>query len=333
MSKSIQIRISEPCHENWQNMTPNEQGRFCGSCQKTVVDFTLMTDKELLDYFSKASQHTCGRFSNDQLNKELQPTVIKKRFTWAYVWNIMLATLLVTEANAQVKPVKKKKQEVLIPERAPEMMGGIGVVVVPPPREIKGIVLDSANNPLAGASVYYHVKGQTKGSYTDSLGRFNLLIDRNTPVELTVSYIGYEMKMVTIDSSTNWQEIKLKEITATLGDVVIVGGYSVVHKKPKKKIINDWKPAIFKNDIKIYPNPVVKGNNIKADLSLKKAGEYKMELLNVQGEVMIVQPLTMATKEQTVTIPTRNNWAPGVYCVRISAPGIKNVYQCKVSIQ
>jgi hypothetical protein len=336
MSKAIQIRIPEPCHETWQTMTPTEQGRFCGSCQKTVVDFTLMTDKEILDYFSRTSQHTCGRFSNDQLNKELKPVEIKKRFSWAYVWNIILATFLITEANAQVTPVKKKKTEVQLPDVSTKMgdMEMIKLGEEVKQREIKGVVLDSANNtPLAGASVYVYVKGQAKGTYTDSLGHFKLLIDKNEPVELTVSYVGYEMQTLKIESSTNWQEIKLAMSPVLYGDLVVVGGYSIVHKKTKKKIINDWKPAILKKDIKIFPNPVVKGNNIQASLSLKQAGEYKMELLNVQGEVMTVQKLQMATKEQVVTIPTQNNWAPGIYLVRVSAPGLKNVYQCKVSIQ
>jgi len=41
----------------------------------------------------------------------------------------------------------------------------------------------------------------------------------------------------------------------------------------------------------------------------------------------------MNTKEQTVTIPTQSGWVPGIYWVRISAPGVRNVYQCKVAIQ
>ena len=334
MSKAIQIRIPEPCQENWHQMTPGEQGRFCGSCQKTVVDFSRMTDNELLDYFSKASEHTCGRFSNDQLNKDLKPAAIKRRFTWAYVWNIMLATFLITEANAQVTPVKKKKTEVLLPDVSPKM-GDFAVVEKGEDvkqREIKGMVLDSANNaPLAGASVF--IKGQSRGTVTDSLGNFKLLIDKNEKVELMVSYVGYQTQTLKIDSSTNLQEIKLTLSPMSYGDVIVVGGYSVVHKKTKRKIINDWRPAILKKDIKIYPNPVVKGNDIQASLSLKQAGEYKLELLNVQGEVMTVQKLVMATKEQAVTIPTQSGWAPGIYWVRISAPGVKNVYQCKVSIQ
>ena len=70
MPKTVQIQISQPCHENWHNMTPNEQGRFCGSCQKAVVDFSAMNDKELLEYIANVAGYTaCGRFSNDQLNK------------------------------------------------------------------------------------------------------------------------------------------------------------------------------------------------------------------------------------------------------------------------
>jgi hypothetical protein len=81
MLKSVQIQIPKPCHENWNNMTPDERGRFCGSCQKIVVDFTVMSDKELLDYISNvAGQPTCGRFSYHQLNTGIKTTESKKRF-------------------------------------------------------------------------------------------------------------------------------------------------------------------------------------------------------------------------------------------------------------
>lgn len=332
MSKAIQIRIPEPCRENWHNMTSTEQGRFCGSCQKTVVDFTLMTDTALLDYFAKASSHTCGRFYNDQLNKDLKPTTIKKRHTWAYVWNIVLATFLITKADAQV--VKKKTPEVQLPETAPTTQGEMGMVAIKLPKsgELKGTVLDSANKtPLVGVSII--IKGTSRGVSTDSLGNFKMYYDKDEPVELMVSYVGYETKTVKIDSSTGSHEIRLAMSPALTGEVVVTMGYGVAHKKSKKRIINDWVPAILKKDIKIYPNPVVKGNNIQANLSLKQAGEYKLELLNVQGEVMTVQKLEKISKEQAVTIPTKSSWAPGIYLVRISAPGVKNVYQCKVSIQ
>ncbi len=65
----MKISIPEPCHENWGTMTPNEQGRFCGSCQKTVVDFTTFSAEDIQNYFTKHyGQKVCGRFKKQQLN-------------------------------------------------------------------------------------------------------------------------------------------------------------------------------------------------------------------------------------------------------------------------
>ncbi|MES2382713.1 MAG: hypothetical protein V4538_16810 [Bacteroidota bacterium] len=64
----MKISIPEPCHENWGVMTPNEQGRFCQSCQKTVVDFTNWSTADIQNYFAKHyGQKVCGRFKNEQL--------------------------------------------------------------------------------------------------------------------------------------------------------------------------------------------------------------------------------------------------------------------------
>ncbi len=65
----MKISIPEPCHENWGAMTPNEQGRFCGSCQKTVIDFTHFSAEDIQNYFTKHyGQKVCGRFKKQQLN-------------------------------------------------------------------------------------------------------------------------------------------------------------------------------------------------------------------------------------------------------------------------
>ncbi len=66
----MKIYIPEPCHENWSAMTPNEQGRFCGSCQKTVVDFTNFSTEDIQNYFTKHyGQKVCGRFKNEQIQQ------------------------------------------------------------------------------------------------------------------------------------------------------------------------------------------------------------------------------------------------------------------------
>src|SRR5689334_14882257 len=119
MSTSVHLKIEEPCHENWQQMTPNEQGRHCLSCQKTVVDFTYMSDQEILNHISRASSSVCGRFNNDQLNKTYTQKKAKPAFTFRYAWNVLVATFLLTgsAATAQSKKSIHKKEQA--PQREP----------------------------------------------------------------------------------------------------------------------------------------------------------------------------------------------------------------------
>jgi hypothetical protein len=66
----FKISIPKPCFEGWDNMTPNEQGRFCTNCAKTVVDFSVMNDEAVQQYFiSNYEQKICGRFKNIQLQR------------------------------------------------------------------------------------------------------------------------------------------------------------------------------------------------------------------------------------------------------------------------
>jgi len=67
--KKMRISIENPCHEDWQKMTPESQGRFCQACEKTVVDFSKMSDAEILYYFSQPrNEKVCGRFRSEQLS-------------------------------------------------------------------------------------------------------------------------------------------------------------------------------------------------------------------------------------------------------------------------
>lgn len=64
------VRISDPCQEDWNKMQPEEQGRFCNSCSKSVIDFTGKTDAEISDILLR-NNSVCGRFRKTQLNRPL----------------------------------------------------------------------------------------------------------------------------------------------------------------------------------------------------------------------------------------------------------------------
>ncbi len=66
----LKISIPQPCHEDWNEMSPNEQGRHCSSCAKTVVDFTVLSDDEVKNFFiNKKEERVCGRFKQTQLQQ------------------------------------------------------------------------------------------------------------------------------------------------------------------------------------------------------------------------------------------------------------------------
>ncbi|HNK29664.1 MAG TPA: hypothetical protein PKG65_12100, partial [Ferruginibacter sp.] len=85
--QKLQLSIPEPCHENWQEMTPTQQGRFCKACAKEVIDFSMMTDTEVLNYFAGLREEkVCGRALPSQLNRAITyPKEPKKRLFW--YWN------------------------------------------------------------------------------------------------------------------------------------------------------------------------------------------------------------------------------------------------------
>lgn len=44
--KVSEIRIPEPCNEDWEGMSPEQRGRFCAACQKKVHDLSAMTEDD-----------------------------------------------------------------------------------------------------------------------------------------------------------------------------------------------------------------------------------------------------------------------------------------------
>lgn len=65
---NLRIEIPKPCPASWSAMNPSTEGRHCRACDKTVVDFTVMSDEEIKNYLlSKKDIRVCGRFHTQQV--------------------------------------------------------------------------------------------------------------------------------------------------------------------------------------------------------------------------------------------------------------------------
>jgi hypothetical protein len=70
MPQSVFERISipKPCHEDWNKMTPDQQGAFCKVCNKSVHDFSRKSAAEVEEILLKEEEgKVCGRFSTEQI--------------------------------------------------------------------------------------------------------------------------------------------------------------------------------------------------------------------------------------------------------------------------
>ncbi len=93
---------------------------------------------------------------------------------------------------------------------------------------IKGNVKDKAyKEPLIGAAVV--VKGTTKGAVTDIEGNFELSLEEGIkfPVELEISYLGYQTATITVQGAMARVGVELEEGAVYITDEVVITGSRV----------------------------------------------------------------------------------------------------------
>nr|WP_315033757.1 hypothetical protein [uncultured Chryseobacterium sp.] len=105
----MKIIIPKPCHENWNSMTLDEQGKFCQVCAKTIHDFTDSSDEELTNHLT-SGENICGRFRDDQLGRNLNFSLTAKLALGLFAASGVFATVNGQELkDEEVKKVDFKK--------------------------------------------------------------------------------------------------------------------------------------------------------------------------------------------------------------------------------
>lgn len=83
---------------------------------------------------------------------------------------------------------------------------------------VKGVVKDTAGEPVIGASVVE--KGTTNGIITDFDGNFELKVSSNAV--LSITFVGYQSQEIPVNGKTSFN-VTLKEDTELLDEVVVIG--------------------------------------------------------------------------------------------------------------
>lgn len=191
----MKLSINNPCLENWNNMDKTSIGAFCHNCQKEVIDFSRLSDNEIVSVIQTRTGSVCGKFNSTQLNRDIhfinyqvnhQPSFYKlfmALFLSTFWSNSAEAKSTEIKSKISIKPVSINSLSV----NENELKKDSNKVV------IKGKVLDKeTNEPIPFANIF--IKDTRIGTSTDVDGNFLLSIPDSVyknPFTLKIGYVGY----------------------------------------------------------------------------------------------------------------------------------------------
>jgi hypothetical protein len=323
MSKPTILHIASPCHEEWNSMTQAQQGKFCSLCQKAVVDFTNMTDEQVLAFFRKPSRDAiCGRMNRGQLGRPM--LVPRKRFPWIkYFFHFAIPAMLASvrgEAQEKQKPVAKAESSVK--EKEPYVLGNT-VCMIDRSIRVKGKIVDEFGDPIAGSSVM--VNGTSYSTATDTLGNFSLKFKgESDEYVLECSAIGYENTEYVIRDSVDDLEISL--VASSLGEIVYLGAIAIVDKLPTieanvdtampVKAISPVRRLVNELKFSCYPNPVKSNALLNVVFEQGEKGAYLVEIISLTGQIIQGKEYWLENGNQSLSMPVPG-LARGLYYVRV----------------
>ena len=206
---NFKLQIPNPCSEEWNKMKTIPNGKHCESCQKDLIDFRTMNNRDIFDMVHSNAK-ICGLFSEKQLQTEFQHP---KEHSFSKVGLVVSFVSLL----AFINPVKAQlplTQNQIEPNVILEQYSDISKAnsdVKNDTLAIKGKVIDvNTFEPLPFAKV--RVKGNRQyWVSTDFDGNFILSIPKvrfESAVVITVSYLGYQREEMLITKDSQNVEIQ-----------------------------------------------------------------------------------------------------------------------------
>jgi len=350
MGKKIQLTIPTPCHENWEAMTPVDKGRFCAACQKQVMDFSNMNDRQVAEFFKKPSTGSvCGRFMPNQLQRDMEIPV--KRIPWVkYFFQFAIPAFFVsakakaqgevrvnTVINKEVKKDSMIRGQVLAKFCDTRITGDTLVMEKPvePGSIISGRITNENNEPVSYVSVV--IKGTHIGVATDAAGFFKLQLPPGwktvTLVTSSVGFMAKEFPVIRSDYKGSL-EIKMDQILLqqeTMGVIVVTKKKKYKKEKPVP-LMKDPSVVAPINTFKLFPNPVAAGGTLNIEWKQQDEGYYNLEILSLAGQVIKQQTIWIDKEARllSIDVPAAN---PGSYIIRISNKKTGKASSEKIIIQ
>ena len=166
MTSLLPISILQPCAQPWAAMTPTAAGRHCGACRTEVVDFTRLSEAEILAFLARRGSRPVCILANPAQLAAPAPAAPWRR--WLLAGLALLGWQPVS--SCATKP----------PQQLPALATAAAADPAAAPDaqlRIRGQVFDGASQkPVPQVSVF--LNGTEFGTVTDAEGRFELVLAR-----------------------------------------------------------------------------------------------------------------------------------------------------------
>jgi hypothetical protein len=273
MTKKLQLQIPTPCHENWENMTRVDKGRFCTSCQKQVIDFSNMSDREIAMFFKKSPHSVWGRFMGDQLNRDIE--IPKKRIPWVkYFFQFAIPAFLASCDNRTQGKVKVSNASVI-------------------PQPANDTVSKEACTTTVGVLIT-HIAYDTirTSSIKNKNPKMTILPDVKLPA------IGETLSE--IDLMKHNPTIIPESLQAYLGGISVTECGARKISKPVQLLQKIFRDTTI--NFKIYPNPVQSSSTLNIEWKQKEFGQFMFQLYNQSGQLVFSKEINISDEVKLFTM-------------------------------
>lgn len=321
--KTTTIQIEKPCSENWDNMTPNEKGRFCASCEKTVIDFTQQTSEEISAVLKSAKGEVCGKTIPSQLNTPI--LAINPQNSWELPSFNKAAGLLVAASLVSTQSVYAQVEESVTPAKTEQQSTwsegfsnsekiDIGTQLKINETVFEGGVSNiETEQEVVNAKVIFVTKDKLYTTYTNAEGKFELNLPTN--VVKAKNILVFEFDDIVMhenkDPDNRWGEsyhevrmiLSSDEINSPYSFKVrqyypVLGGLAFYNSRiPNPIVYVDGVAVQFKKYTKErYPKSGEPDKNPVNELKFSFSHEYAEILYGKETERKVFLVFTQATK-------------------------------------
>ncbi len=109
MGEGKNIRMKFICNQDWDEMHPTANGRYCDVCRQEVLDFTTKSVNEI----EKGKQDLCGRFLIEQVDASIiKPIQAPKQMKSFGLISALLFSVFTKSTFGQTTAVTTKTEQV-----------------------------------------------------------------------------------------------------------------------------------------------------------------------------------------------------------------------------